>query len=230
MTDVFILGEQTPIMLDTNRNFFGLSVKGKILAQNASGAPKTVPNVTYDDTAAPTFSLTEHMDTSISDFATLPLVVEAKDVTVDNIDLYSINVDNVYDMKPGDAIYIGSEAEGSRDWKKFNEVLDIVSHASSATILLKFPLKVSVQVNDPVHRVQNTGYYEYTFNVDPAKWANGDQIMFFVEDEQGRISQTVKAIVRKSEADSSAGLQARIQRLNRKVAYVYSRNVIQIYV
>jgi len=95
---------------------------------------------------------------------------------------------------------------------------------------LKFPLKVSVSANDEVHKVQNTGYYEYTFNVDSTTWANGDKIMFFIEDEQGQISQTVKAVVRKSEVESSAELQSRIQRLNTRVSYMYSKNYVQIYI
>lgn len=230
MADVFILGEQTPVILDTNRNLFGLTVKGKILAQNASGTTKTVTGITYDDASAPVITLSEHLDTSITDFVTAPVVQEAKDVSTPNVDLYSITVDNTYDLKAGDAIYIGSETAGSRVWTKFNEVMDIVPHATTATIILKFPLKVSVAVNDEVHKVQNTGYYEYTFNVDSTKWANGDTLIFFVEDEQGQISQTIKAIVRKSEVESSAELQSRIQRLNDRVGYIYSRNYVQIYI
>lgn len=230
MADVFVLGEQTPIILDTNRNLFGLTVKGKILAEDVSGNTKTVSNVTYDDTTAPVITLSEHMDTSIVDFTTVPLIQEAKDVSNPEVDLYSITVDSAYDLKAGDAIYIGSETVGSRVWNKFNEVMDIVSHATTDTIILKFPLKVSVAVNDEVHKVQNTGYYEYTFNVDSTTWANGDKIMFFIEDEQGQISQTVKAVVRKSEVESSAELQSRIQRLNTRVSYMYSKNYVQIYI
>jgi hypothetical protein len=230
MAENFILREKTPIMLDTNRNFFGLDVKGRILAQDKTGASKTVAGVTYDDAAAPEITLTEYMDTNISDFSTPPAVQSDKDITAQDADLYAVSVDNVYDLEPGDVIYFGSEAVGSRDWRKFNEVVDIVDHSGSFTIVLKYALRASLTAGDTVHRAQNTGYYEYTFDVNETNWAEGDKLTIIVEDLQGQTREVKSVEVRKSEADNAAVLQSRADRMQTRLDIVHAQTHVEIHI
>lgn len=138
MPGIAVIGTNKKIVLDTKRNIFGLTdVKMTLRAGNK----KKVIN------------MTEIIDNSVTDINDVKVAVAASAGT------YTLIVNNAAGIQPNNVLKIGSG--NTQEYVVVKAV-----NTSTNTVALRYKMKYNHAVDEEIHRVGNTGFYEAVWYVD----------------------------------------------------------------